>query len=186
MSHIKNRTFIFLLSAVFLLGCKDHVLPKPKAMLRLEYPDSGTAIQEMPDYRFEYNQQAKIKIKNDESLIVDYPKMRANIFITYKKVEGNLDKLLSDAQKLSYEHVVKADNILEQPFVNNNDKVYGMFYEVKGNAASQSQFYLTDSVSHFVTGSLYFSVKPNYDSVLPAAAYLERDIRRIMETLRWK
>nr|WP_317901346.1 gliding motility lipoprotein GldD [Cerina litoralis] len=178
--------FTILLSTVFLLGCKDNVLPKPKAMLRLEYPDSGTAVQEMPDYKFEYNQQAKIKIKNDESLIVDYPKMRANIYITYKRVDGNLDKLLSDAQKLTYEHVVKADGIDPKDYVNKENKVYGTFYTIKGNAASPAQFYLTDSVSHFLTGSLYFSVKPNYDSVLPAAAYLEQDIRRIMETLRWK
>ena len=183
---MRYRTFIFLFSTLFLLGCKDDVLPKPKAMLRLEYPDTGTAVQEMQDYKFEYNQQAKIKIKNDESLIVDYPKMRANIFITYKKVDDNLNKLLSDVQKLTMEHAVKADKILDQPFVNEKDKVYGMFYDVRGNAASPAQFYLTDSVRHFVTGSLYFSVKPNYDSVLPAAAYLEQDIRRIMETLRWK
>ena len=61
-----------------------------------------------------------------------------------------------------------------------------MFYEVGGNAASQSQFYLTDSTEHFLTGSLYFYAKPNYDSILPAAKYLEKDIRHIMETVKWK
>jgi gliding motility-associated lipoprotein GldD len=94
--------------------------------------------------------------------------------------------LLSDAQKLSYEHVVKADNILEQPFINDSDSVYGMFYEVQGNAASQAQFYATDSVRHFVTGSLYFYARPNYDSIYPAAIYLQSDIRKIMESLKWQ
>ena len=108
----------------------------------------------------------------------DYPSMKGSIFITYKSVEGNLNELLSDAQKLSYEHVVKADNILEQPYINPESRVYGMFYEVEGDAASQSQFYLTDSTRHFVTGSLYFYAKPNYDSILPAAVYLE--------SLTWK
>ena len=61
-----------------------------------------------------------------------------------------------------------------------------MFYEVTGNAASQAQFYVTDSTSHFVTGSLYFYAKPNYDSIYPAANYLEKDIRRIMESMEWK
>src|SRR5690606_32618006 len=110
----------------------------------------------------------------------------ANIFITYKKIAGNLDKLLSDAQKLTYEHVVKADGIQPKDLENMENHVYGTFYTIKRNAASPAQFYLTDSVRHFLTGSLYFSVKPNYDSVLPAAVYLESDIRRIMETLRWK
>jgi len=97
-----------------------------------------------------------------------------------------LEELLADAQKLSYEHVVKADNITEQPFVNEKDGVYGMFYEVLGDAASQAQFYVTDSTQHFVTGSLYFRAKPNYDSIYPAAIYLQKDIRKIMESLRWR
>jgi gliding motility-associated lipoprotein GldD len=87
---------------------------------------------------------------------------------------------------LSYEHSVKADNILEQPFVNIESKVYGSLFEVQGNAASQTQFFVTDSTTHFLTGSVYFYTKPNYDSILPAAAYLQNDIRNIMETLRWK
>ena len=61
-----------------------------------------------------------------------------------------------------------------------------MFYEVGGNAASQSQFYVTDSMRHFLTGSLYFYAKPNYDSILPAAHYLQQDIKHIMETVQWQ
>ena len=61
-----------------------------------------------------------------------------------------------------------------------------MFYEVLGDAASQAQFYVTDSTQHFVTGSLYFRAKPNYDSIYPAAIYLQKDIRKIMESLRWR
>ena len=82
--------------------------------------------------------------------------------------------------------MVKADQIDPKEFINDKEKVYGMFYEVMGNAASQSQFYATDSLSHFVTGSLYFYAKPNYDSIYPAAIYLQKDIRRIMESLEWK
>ena len=61
-----------------------------------------------------------------------------------------------------------------------------MFYEVGGNAASQSQFYVTDSINHFLTGSLYFYAKPNYDSIYPAAEYLKKDIRQLMETINGK
>ena len=57
---------------------------------------------------------------------------------------------------------------------------------INGNAASQSHFYATDSVNHFITGSLYFEAKPNFDSIYPAAVYLREDIRRIMETIEWK
>ena len=61
-----------------------------------------------------------------------------------------------------------------------------MFYMINGNAATQSQFYVTDSVNHFVTGALYFDVKPNFDSLYPAIIYLRNDIRKIMETIKWE
>jgi gliding motility-associated lipoprotein GldD len=84
------------------------------------------------------------------------------------------------------EHTIKADEIEGDTYLNEKHKTYGTFYEVTGNAASQAQFYLTDSVQHFLTGSIYFSVEPNYDSIVPAAAYLKKDIRHLMETVRWK
>lgn len=184
---MNNRILILgLLASVVFSSCKEESLPKPKAMLRLEYPQRAFRLMDADcPFAFEYNQLAVMESEDGCNLILDYKPMKGSIFITYKPVEGNLRKLLSDAQKLSYEHVVKADNILEQPYVNRDKGVYGMFYTVEGDAASQSQFYVTDSTDHFVTGSLYFYAKPNYDSILPAADYLQNDIRRIMESLRW-
>ncbi|MBC6997677.1 gliding motility lipoprotein GldD [Cytophaga sp. FL35] len=177
--------FVFLLMVCF-MGCKEDVLPKPKAELRLEYSKPLVAGMETERFSFQYNDLAQLKRDKNNSLILRYPEMKGEIFINYKEVEGNLEKLFSDAQKFSYEHSVKADGILEQPFINDDAKVYGMFYEVSGDAASQAQFYVTDSTRHFVTGSLYFYTKPNYDSIYPAAVYLRKDIRAIMETLKWK
>jgi len=179
--------FFILLLGVSFFSCKEDVLPKPKGMLRLEYSKIKTELLNSDcNFQFEYNKKANIKINNNCAVNIEYPAMKGSVFITYKPIKDNLESFLIDAQKLSYEHAVKADNILEQPFSNTKDKVYGMFYEVKGDAASQAQFYVTDSINHFVTGSLYFSVKPNYDSILPAAVYLQKDIRNIMETFRWK
>lgn len=184
---MKHKILFLVVAAVLVVSCKDEVLPKPKAMLRLDYPAAEYTVADTDCvYTFDQNTLSNIKENKDCSLVLDYPIMNGSIYLTYKPVNDNLDTLLVDAQKLSYEHVVKADNIIEQPFINPEDGVYGMFYEVSGNAASQSQFYVTDSIDHFVTGSLYFYAKPNYDSILPAAMYLQNDIRRIMESLRWK
>ena len=183
---MRHSSILFLIS-VFITSCGEDTLPKPKAMLRLEFP-SGSYQEFRGDclYGFELNQLSTIKQKEDCAMEIDYPMMKGSIYLTYKPVKDNLNKLLTDAQRLSYEHVVKADNIIEQPFINKEGRVFGMFYEVTGNAASQSQFYVTDSIDHFVTGSLYFYAKPNYDSIYPAAIYLQKDIRRIMESLEWK
>ena len=45
---------------------------------------------------------------------------------------------------------------------------------------------LNDSVNHFLSGALYFETKPNYDSTLPAISYIQKDIMRFIESLRWK
>jgi gliding motility-associated lipoprotein GldD len=70
-------------------------------------------------------------------------------------------------------------------YENEEQKVYGVFYEVVGNAASQAQFFVTDRDDHFVTASLYFETKPNYDSIYPASIYLQNDMGRIIETIQW-
>lgn len=184
---MRNRSiFALLIIVLAFAACKDNVYPKPKAMLRLEYSKPELKTFETDQFTFEYNEMAKVKIKNGNSLTVEYPDMKGAIFINYRKVEDNLDKLMIDAQKLSVEHAKKADDMKRKVYENEERKVYGFFYEVVGNAASQAQFFATDRDSHFVTGSLYFETRPNYDSIYPASAYLQNDMGRIMETLQWK
>jgi gliding motility-associated lipoprotein GldD len=132
------------------------------------------------------NDAATVKDDGNCGFSITYPKMKATVYLTYKPVTGNLNNLLRDAQKLTYEHVIKADNIVEQPFLNGDKKVYGMFYQVGGNAATNSQFYVTDSLKHFITGSVYFYAKPNFDSIMPAASYIKNDMQTLVETLEWK
>ena len=180
------RSLLILLAFTCLVvSCEEAVVPKPKAMLRLDYSAGENLIYNAENFSFTYNSTAEIT-QSSGGYQLQYPSMKGTLFLNYKAIDGDLEILLTDAQKFAYEHVVKADAIYEQPFVNAENKVYGMFYEVKGDAASQAQFYVTDSTHHFLTGSLYFYSKPNYDSIYPAAVYMQRDIRVLMESLRWK
>ena len=184
---MKTKIFLFLLVALVGSSCKKEVLPKPSGQLRLDYPVAKyTKFENQCPFIFALNDGTNIKIDKQCGFEIQYPKMKATIYITYKSVHGNIDKLLRDAQKLTYEHVIKADDILEQPFVNANNKVYGMFYRVNGNAATNAQFYATDSLKHFVTGAVYFYAKPNFDSIMPAADYIKNDMQTLLETLKWK
>ena len=180
--RLPSLLFVFL---TLLLSCEETTLPKPKAQLRLEYPSGEMKAFGTEAFRFQYNSQAEVRRENATSYQLEYPKMKGTLFLNYKPVNDDLNILLADAQKFAYEHVVKADAILEQPFINSEARVFGMLYEVKGDAASQAQFYITDSTRHFLTGSLYFYSKPNYDSIYPAAIYLQEDIRKLMESLQW-
>ena len=184
-----TNKIIGFLTVVLLLSftaCKDDVLPKPASQLRLDYPLAQyAAFSNHCPIAFDINEDAIIKEDKNCGFSINYPKMKATIYLTYKPVNGDINKLLRDAQKLTYEHVIKADDILEQPYINPDKKVYGMFYQVRGNAATNAQFYATDSINHFVTGSVYFYAKPNFDSIMPAADYIKNDMQQIMETIQW-
>ena len=187
------RILIALCFTLVILGCGDSPVPKPKAYLRLEYPAPNyERITPALPFSFESNTLAKnissVRRAQDGRTLginLQYPDLKGTVYLTYKPIQSNLQLYLLDAQNITQKHTIKADEITEQPFLNAEKRVYGMFYEVGGNAASQSQFYVTDSLNHFVTGSLYFYARPNYDSIYPASEYLKRDIRHIMETIEW-
>jgi gliding motility-associated lipoprotein GldD len=185
-----QKYFQFLLFGIIIsavVSCKDDVLPKPKSYLSLEYaPPTYKLFDKTCGYSFNYNILGKVVDKGNCNFDIEYPKLRATVYLNYKPVNNNIKLLLRDAQKLTYEHVIKADGITEQPYLNKENKAYGMFYEVGGNTASQSQFYLTDSTKHFLVGSVYFYAKPNADSILPASHYIKNDLRALMESLKWK
>lgn len=192
---ITSKHLVFVLTFLLCFSCGEDPVPKPKGFLRLDYPQPEYKETDVDlPFTFEKNTLAERvrKIEMDSKSVsyglnIDYPSLKGTIYLTYIKVtEDNLIPLIRDSQNLTQEHTQKAD-VIEGDFYENKDhQVYGMFYEVGGNAASPSQFYVTDSINHFLNGSLYFYTRPNYDSILPAADYLKKDIKHIMETLRWK
>ena len=184
---MRKILFVLLTTSMLFLSCKDDVLPKPKAYLSLNYAvaDYNELAVERP-YSFFVSDKAELKEEKNNWLKIKYPKLKASIDITYRPVEGNLKELLVESEKLVYKHAVKAEQIVPKDYVNEEQQVYGSLYEITGNAASQIQFHVTDSTKNFIKGSLYFYTKPNYDSVLPAVAYIKKDIMKLMETLKWQ
>lgn len=185
--HLFNSLKVLLLSLT-IFGCKQEAKPKPEGYLRLEYPENSYHIQKTDcNFQFEKNAIAQFQKERENcQYTVLYPSMKASIYLNYKQITNNLDYLLKDAQKLTYNHTVKAEEIIETPFINPNKRVYGMFYNVTGNAATNIQFYATDSVKNFVVGTLYFYAKPHYDSIYPATKYIEKDMKQLLETIEWQ
>jgi len=182
-----NRFLTFLCTATIFWACNSEIKPKPNAYLRLSYPQPEYQTTQAPcAFTYEQNAVAKITNVKDCSFQIDYPEMKAKIFVDYEKVtKNNLMNLLKDAQRLTFEHTVKAEEIQENLIIDNDKKVYGMFYELIGNTATNVQFYATDSINHFIVGSLYFYAKPNFDSIIPAAHYIKNDMLKIVETMEW-
>jgi gliding motility-associated lipoprotein GldD len=172
-----------------MVSCGDPLQPKPSGFLVLNYPEPTYNKTNLDcPFSFEKNEASQIESNNPNQacwINLHYPKMNAKIYLTYSKVNDNLRALLLDAQKLPEKHTIKADLIEVSVYENQEKRTFGNFYEVEGDAASQAQFYLTDSTSHFLTGSIYFDAKPNYDSILPAAEYIKADLKHLVETLEW-
>jgi gliding motility-associated lipoprotein GldD len=171
-----------------LFACKDDVLPKPKAYLSLEYPAKSYKKLDLErPYVFNVLENSKIIDDKNNWLKIKYPNLKASVDITYRPVkDNNLRELLTDAEKLVFKHAVKAEQIVPKDFVNSKKRVFGSLYEITGNAASHLQFHITDSTHHFIKGALYFYAKPNYDSILPAVAYIKQDVLELVESLEWK
>ncbi len=184
------KLFVAVVLPLIIISCGGEVIPKPKGMLRLSYPIPKYKEITLPcPYSFEKNEFSVLqKAKRNKRCWynLEYREMNATLYLSYYEIRDNLDSLLRDAQNLTQEHFIKADGIKPNEYINPESRVYGMIYMVSGDAASPSQFYATDSVNHFMVGSVYFKVKPNYDSILPAAEYLRNDIRHLMESLTWK
>ncbi len=188
----KNIFLIIVLVSVT-LSCTHHGTPKPKAYYRIAFPkhEYQDLDKECP-YSFEVPVYAKI-FGSDQINSADkywynmhYPNLNGTVHISYKTVKNNLNEMLEDSRKLAYKHSVKADAIGERIFVSPNKNVYGTLFDIKGNTASSVQFYLTDSVAHFVRGSLYFNSIPNKDSLAPVVDFVKADIIHLMESFEWK
>lgn len=161
-------------------------IPKPNAYLKLSYPNTGyKTTQQATSYQFEHSNQSNFRVNKQQWANIYYPKLKAEINITYHPINKNLTQLISDAEKLTYKHTLKADNIEVYPFENYDKKVYARLFTLSGDVASPLQFQITDSIKNFLYGSLYFNARPNYDSILPAIDYINKDIKHIIETLEW-
>ena len=181
------RNLILLTILSIFVSCNEDVLPKPKAYLSLKYPKKSYKKLELKrPYSFEFLKNTIVINDAKNWLKIKYPELKASIDITYRPVSNNLKELLTEAEKLVFKHTLKAEQIIPKDFVNPKKRVFGSLYEITGNAASQIQFHITDSTNNFIKGSLYFYAKPNYDSILPAVAYIKKDILHLVETLEWK
>ena len=79
-----SRLLISCCIGLFLVACGGDIQPKPKAFLRLDYPEAqyDTLKEEIP-FSFEKNTYAKVSKKEGYNLNLDYPAMKATIYITY-------------------------------------------------------------------------------------------------------
>lgn len=190
-----RKLFILIpVTILALAACSSDYVPKPKGYNRIDLPEH--AYVSLPDtfpYWFEYSKHAKLyKDTSARSerywLNIFYPGFVANIQLTYKPLyddEERLEELLDDAYRLTANHQIKASAI-EENIIGTPSGKKALIAELSGEVPSQFQFYITDSVKHFLRGALYFRTATKNDSLAPVIEYLKVDIIHMLNTLEWK
>jgi gliding motility-associated lipoprotein GldD len=192
--------FMLLLLPLLYTACEQTYTPKPRGYFQITFPKREYRVFDQPGYpyTFEYPVYANIvkdslffgqKTENPYWINVEFPTLNGKIYMSYKEIgkgENDFQKLVNDAFKMTYKHTYKAEYIEEKSIGNPDNNIYGLFYDVGGNAASAKQFYVTDSVKHFLRGALYFDAAPNADSLAPVHKFLQEDMLHLVETLKWR
>lgn len=184
-----------VLTGCMLLGCRDNYSPKPKGFVRIALPEkSFQSFDSLFPYAFKYPEYSQFSPDQRESsepywANIEFPAFKGTLYLSYKKAEKKDDLVayFEDARSFTQRHIPKATAILEEVIFHPENKVFGTLYEIQGrDVASPVQFYVTDSLSHFLRGALYFQVTPNNDSLAPVIDFLNEDIHYMLSTLQWK
>ena len=187
---------LILMSCVFFPSCgsndDDTIVPKPHAYFRLAFAEKKYVKYDGDcPFTFEIPSYSKMNKDNDLRaepcwLNLDFPTFNGTLHLSYKAVNNNVNGYIQDTYTLASKHQIKASGIEQQRIAKDSDKVYGLIYDIEGNAASSIQFFLTDSTKHFIRGALYFNAVPNTDSIKPVVDYIRKDIYHMIETFKWK
>ena len=199
LMQIRINLIILYFITVIVSGCREIAVPKPRGHFRIDMPEHKYTIfngqMEKGDnlpFSFEYPEIGKLSFneayENEKGWFnIEFPAYRANLYLTYRDINHDFNELMEQTYKMNVKnHISKADAISEKFFNDNNNKVYGILYDLKGNTATAVQFYMTDSTRHFLRGSLYFASEPDADSLEPVIGYFREDIIHLIETLRWQ
>jgi len=140
----------------------------------------------MPIY---YSYQKKIeKQKIEQALkhgreVAEGEKIR--VYLNQINLNNNFNEVSSKFDEKVFNNSEYADQILTSEYSNFDKKVYSKLFFFVGDSPSNIQFYLTDSLSNFLSASVYFNSRPNYDSLYPYIHYIRSDIKKIIESFDW-
>ena len=196
-SFFTRLSFFSVITLVVFSACNSDYTPKPKGYFKIDFPEKQYRVFQQTGYPYSFEYPVYANVIKDSSFFgeatenpwwinIDYPQFNGRVHISYKQVGLNkLDKLVNDAFTMTNKHNLKAYSIDDSLMVTPNN-VHGLFFKVGGNVATANQFFLTDSVTHFLRGALYFDATPNEDSLGIVNRFVLEDLKHMINTFKWK
>jgi gliding motility-associated lipoprotein GldD len=188
---------------LFLVSCENERLPfpKPRTYPKVDYPARNYVAFDRDYCAFSFEYPDYMKFERDSLLVnqrakhpcwfvLQVPSLNGSVHFTYTDIGGanqteNLLKVIQDSYTLTEKHNIKATGRTETPFTDSGRDLFGITYQVDGDVASPYHFVVTDSIQHAVWASLYFNSLPDADSIAPIAAFVQKDLEHIINTIRW-
>lgn len=177
----------------------NYTVGKKKGYFRIDLPEKKYRSFDEPGYpyTFEYPVYARIlkdttffedKPENPWWINIDLPQFAGRIYVSYKEIgsRNKLDSLVNDAFKMAYKKHADISTGITDSLMRTPNNVEGLFFSLSGNTATANQFFLTDSVRHFLRGALYFDATPNIDSLGMVNDFLKKDMLHLINTLKWR
>ena len=205
-----------LILAAFTISCNSTYTSKKEGYYKIDFPERAYTQFNEPGYPYTFEYPTYARIARDSTYFdsagqnpywinIVFPSFNGKIFISYKDMLGtsvykiknpdgsyrdstgknNFEKMRDDCYNLAYKNDIKAyaieDSVMYTP-----NHITGIFFRLSGNVATATQFFLSDTVHHFLRGALYFDATPNEDSLRPVNAFLQEDMKHLINTLKWK
>lgn len=185
---------ITMLFSLFSCGDDEMLVPKPPSFLRTDFPEHTYVKMALNEpYTYETSKEYVVKPVLYGNTLTSHQEinlipLNGVIYLNYYPLPNydTLVRYINLSNDKVDEHQIKATKIERKRYFFPEKKVYGTLFELKGDVATNFQFYLTDSVKHFIRGEVLMNCKPNYDSLRPTLDYLKKDIYHMIETFEWK
>lgn len=206
----------YLFPVVLIISCNSTYTAKKEGYFKINLPQKAYTTFDDSSYPYTFEYPVYAVISKDSSYFKDgatnpywininFPSLNGTIYISYKNIEGtsiykvknpngtyrdsigknNFEKMVNDSYNLTYKNEVKAYSI-QDSVMHTPNHITGVFFTLSGNVATAKQFFLSDTSHHFLRGALYFDATPNEDSLRPVNAFLQDDMKHLINTLKWK
>ncbi|MBL0306700.1 MAG: hypothetical protein IPQ25_11915 [Chitinophagaceae bacterium] len=183
----------------FLLSCNsDYSAGKKKGYFKIDFPEKKYQLFEQPGYPYSFEYPVYANVIKDTTFFedkagdwwinIEVPRFNGRIHVSYKAIndQNNFDSLVRDGFKMAYKQHVDVATGINDSVIRTPNGVEGIYFSLGGNTATANQFFLTDSVRHFLRGALYFNAAPNADSLGVVNDFLKKDLQHLINTLKWK
>lgn len=176
----------------------DYSVGKKKGYFRIAFPEKKYQVFDKPGYPYTFEYPVYAVVTKDSVFFddkagdwwinIDIPQFEGRIYVSYKAIgkENQFDSLVRDGFKMAYKQHMDISTGIDDSVMKTPNGVEGLYFTLKGNTATANQFFLTDSVHHFLRGALYFNASPNEDSLGIVNNFLKEDLKHLINTLRWR